>query len=60
MNHQEYVLNLIKKKYIITKPPVRAILNHALTSAQYRGLYVEFNLRKTNMPLIISCLLMIM
>lgn len=46
MNHQEYVLSIIKKKYNITQPPVRAILNHALTSAQYRGLYVEFKHKK--------------
>lgn len=46
MNHQEYVLSIIKKKYTITQPPVRAILNHALTSAQYRGLYVEFKHKK--------------
>lgn len=46
MNHQEYVLSIIKKKYTITQPPVRAILNHALTSAQYRGLYVEFKPKK--------------
>ena len=46
MNHQEYVLSIIKKKYTIAQPPVRAILNHALTSAQYRGLYVEFTYKK--------------
>lgn len=46
MNHQEYVLSVIKKKYSITKPPVRAILNHGLTSAWYRGLYVEFKSKK--------------
>jgi hypothetical protein len=46
MNHQEYVLSIIKKKFSITQPPVRAILNHALTSAQYRGLYVEFKPKK--------------
>lgn len=46
MNHQEYVISIIKKKYNITQPPVRAILNHALTSAQYRGLYVEFKPKK--------------
>lgn len=46
MNHQEYVLSIIKKKYTITKHPVRAILNHELTSAQYRGLYVEFKPKK--------------
>lgn len=46
MNHQEYVLSVIKKKFIITQPPVRAILNHALTSAQYKGLYAEFKYRK--------------
>ena len=46
MNHQEYVLSIIKNKYTITQPPVRAILNHALTSAQYRGLYVEFKHKK--------------
>lgn len=46
MNHQEYVLSIIKKKHTITKHPVRAILNHALTSAQYRGLYVEFKPKK--------------
>lgn len=46
MNHQEYVLSIIKKKFIITQPPVRAILNHELTNAQYRGLYVEFKPKK--------------
>lgn len=46
MNHQEYVLSIIKKKYNITQPPVRAILNPALTSAQYTGLYVEFKPKK--------------
>lgn len=46
MNHQEYVLSIIKKKYTITQPPVRVILNHALTSAQYRGIYVEFKPKK--------------
>ena len=46
MNHQEYVLSIIKKKYTITQPPVRAILNHELTSAQYKGLYVEFKPKK--------------
>lgn len=46
MNHQEYVLSIIKKKYTITKHPVRAILNHALTSAQYKGIYVEFKPKK--------------
>jgi len=42
MNHQEYVLSIIKNKYIITKPPVRAILNHDLTKTKHIGLYVEF------------------
>lgn len=46
MNHQEYVISIIKKKYNITQPPVRAILNHALTSAKYTGLYVEFKPKK--------------
>lgn len=46
MNHQEYVLSVIKKKYIITKPPVVAILNHYLTKTQHRGLYVEFKPKK--------------
>lgn len=46
MNHQEYVLSIIKKKFSITQPPVRAILNHELTNAQYRGLYVEFKPKK--------------
>lgn len=46
MNHQEYVLSITKNKYTITQPPVRAILNHALTNAQYRGLYVEFKPKK--------------
>lgn len=42
MNHQEYIISLIKKKYIITQPPVRAVLNHYLTKTQHRGIYVEF------------------
>ena len=60
MNHQEYVLSAIKKKYIIAKPPVRAILIHGLTNAQYTGLYVEFKQKKTDLLNIISCLLMIL
>lgn len=46
MNHQEYVLSAIKKNYIITKPPVRAILNHDLTKTKHRGIYVEFKPKK--------------
>ena len=46
MNHQEYVLSVIKKKYSITKPPVRAILNHDLTKTKHIGLYVEFKRKK--------------
>lgn len=46
MNHQEYVLSVIKKKYIITKPPVRVILNHSLTKTKHRGIYVEFRPKK--------------
>ena len=46
MNHQEYVLSIIKKKYTITQPPVRVILNHYLTNSQYTGLYVEFKPKK--------------
>lgn len=46
MNNQEYVLSVIKKKYTITQPPVRAILNHYLTKAKHRGLYVEFKSKK--------------
>ena len=46
MNHQEYVLSIIKKKYIIMKPPVRATLNHYQTKTQHRGLYVEFKHKK--------------
>ena len=42
MNHQEYVINLIKKKYIVTKPPVRAILTHYLSNTKHRGIYIEF------------------
>lgn len=49
MNHQEYVLSIIKKKYTITQPPVRAILNHELTSAQYTGIYVEFKPKKNKL-----------
>lgn len=49
MNHQEYVLSIIKKKYTITQPPVRAILNHGLTSAQYTGIYVEFKPKKNKL-----------
>lgn len=50
MNNQEYVLSVIKKKYSITKPPVRVILNHYLTKTKHRGLYVEFKSKKTNLP----------
>lgn len=46
MNHQEYVLNLIKKKYIVTKPTVRAVLTHYLTTTQHTGIYVEFKPKK--------------
>lgn len=42
MNHQEYVLSIIKKKYTITKPPVRATLNHYQTKTKHIGIYVEF------------------
>lgn len=46
MNHQEYIISFIKKKYIITQPPVRAVLNHYLTKTQHRGIYVEFKQKK--------------
>lgn len=49
MNHQEYVLSVIKKKYSITKPPVRAILNHDLTKTKHRGLYIEFKQKKNRL-----------
>lgn len=42
MNHQEYVLNLIKKKYIVTKPPIRAVLNHYISNTKCTGIYIEF------------------
>ena len=42
MNHQEYILNLITNKYIVTKPPVRAILNHYVSNTKYKGIYIEF------------------
>lgn len=45
MNHQEYVLSVIKDKYIVTSHPVRAILNHDLTKTKHKGLYVEFKLK---------------
>ena len=42
MNHQEYMLSIIKKEYTITKQPLRAILNHDLSKTQHRGIYLEF------------------
>nr|DAW09272.1 MAG TPA: hypothetical protein [Caudoviricetes sp.] len=42
MSNKEYVLSVIKDKYIITKPPVRAILTQYLTKTKHKGFYVEF------------------
>lgn len=47
MNHQEYVINLIKKKYIITKPFSKAMLYHYQTKTWHRGIYVEFKRGKS-------------
>lgn len=46
MNHQEYVLSIIKKKYTITQPPARAVLTHYLTNTHHTGIYVEFKPKK--------------
>lgn len=50
MNHQEYVLDLIKNKYKVTKPPVRAILTHWITGTKHRGFYIEFRRNNTFSP----------
>ena len=44
MNHQEYVLSLIKDKYKVAKLPVRAILTHWMTQTKQRGIYIEFRM----------------
>lgn len=48
MNHQEYVLSIIKKKFIITQPPVRAVLNHYVSNTKHRGIYIEFRRGRGN------------